>query len=100
VTPIAVNEHLAHLLTIQGGLLDAYLEQNLGARYAYVAIVFELAPGARLRAVTNLRDVLAARAILQDCAWSTARAFYGDVVELDRVPQLVEAEPVVLSEGE
>lgn len=36
---LGVNPDLAHLLEIQGALLDAYLSQNLGKRFAYVIYV-------------------------------------------------------------
>jgi len=62
--PIAVNEHLAHLLQVQGGLLDAYLEQNLGTRFAYVILVREQEPPGHLRAVTNVANRAAARDML------------------------------------
>ena len=91
VTPVAVNEHLAHLLTIQGGLLDAYLEQNLGARYAYAIIVWDQTPGAPLRAVTNCAASPVVRSALRDLTFAAARATRGGPLPLERSPVFVDA---------
>jgi len=89
--PIGINEHLAHLMQVQGGLLDAYLEQNLGTRYAYAIFVWEPGAPARVRGVTNCdpRDVRAAQRYLQEVA--DARAHASHVVALDRSPLFIDA---------
>jgi hypothetical protein len=92
VTPVGVNEHLAHLLQVQGGLLDAYLEQNLGARYAYAIVVWEQSPGSKLRAVTNLKEAGIVRMLLQDLAWCAARRPRGGEIPLERSPMFVDPE--------
>jgi hypothetical protein len=90
--PIAVNEHLAHLLQVQGGLLDAYLEQNLGARYAYCIMVWEQAPPSRLRVVTNMASVRKLRAILKGFTPGIRDNHSGAPLELERAPVFVDAE--------
>lgn len=72
MTAIAVDEHLAHLLLVQGGLLDAYLEQNLGQRYAYVITVYETEQPRRVRAVTNVQDHGAIRQVVRELQASKA----------------------------
>ena len=87
MTPISVNEHLAHLLQVQGGLLDAYLEQNLGTRFAYVILVREQDAPAQLRAVTNICNGAAARAML------AGRCVDVESLILDRSPTFVDLGP-------
>lgn len=66
--PIGPNEQLARLLEIQGGLLDAQLEQNMGARFGYAILVWDTSAPARLRAVTNLATTAPLRPPLRDLA--------------------------------
>lgn len=49
-----VNPTLAHLLEIQGGLLDAYLSQNLGKRFAYVIYVVPVDLNGPVAGVSNI----------------------------------------------
>lgn len=85
-----VNEHLAHLLQVQGGLLDAYLEQNLGARYAYAIMVWEPSAPSRVRTVTNIRDAQDLRAVVKAVTW-LAPHVEGDSIPLERAPTFVDA---------
>jgi hypothetical protein len=86
---IAVNEHLAQLLLVQGGLLDAYLEQNLGTRYAYAILVCETASPRRVRAVTNFANPAPIRALLADLAAASA-VESGEAIAVDRSPRFVD----------
>lgn len=73
MTGVAANEHLAHLLEVQAGLLDAYLEQNLGERYACAIVVWQQNPPARVRVVTNVQDCPAQlRALVREHAQHVA----------------------------
>lgn len=87
--PIAVNEHLAHLMQVQGGLLDAYLEQNLDKRFAYLIVCWEQLPPSQVRAVTNAGDM---RALVRDLADRLNR-LDGDALALDRRPTFVDLGP-------
>lgn len=44
----------AHLLEIQGQLIDAHLVQNMGERYGYVLIVFPVRLPGDVQLVTNV----------------------------------------------
>ena len=91
---MTANEHLAHLLQVQGGLLDAYLEQNLGRRYAYVILAWEQDPPIRLRVVTNLQTINAETARQQAQAWvARINALPEYVVPLDRSPRFLDLGP-------
>jgi len=90
MSPIAVNEHLAHLLMVQGGLLDAYLEQNLGQRFAYTIIVYECDEPRRVRGVTNVLHHANIRALL-DSLNATAAIVDGEPIEVERSPRFLDA---------
>jgi hypothetical protein len=91
MSPVAVNEHLAKLLQVQGGLLDAYLEQNLGDRYAYTIIVWAPLRPTHPRAVTNVHRPRRVRAALREFSTKIAQADTREqAVELDRAPILVD----------
>jgi len=47
------DARLAHLLNIQGQLLDRFLEQNLGGRYFYCIVVSPAEHCAQLSAISN-----------------------------------------------
>jgi hypothetical protein len=47
------DARLAHLLDIQGQLLDRFLEQNLGGRYFYCIVVSPAGTPAQVSAITN-----------------------------------------------
>ena len=79
------DEHLAHLLLVQGGLLDAYLEQNLGKRYAYAILVCETVDPRRVRAVTNFHDLNPARGMLARLSGSRL-VTSPQAIEVDRSP--------------
>ena len=49
-----VNPTLAHLLEIQGALLDSYLYQNLGVRYAYVIYAVPIGLDGPVAGVSNI----------------------------------------------
>jgi hypothetical protein len=87
---IGVDEHLAHLLLVQGGLLDAYLEQNLGRRYAYAITVTETDFPRRVRTVTNWQDPGPVRQVVQQLALSAA-AESSAPIAVDRSPRFVDA---------
>lgn len=87
---MTANEHLAHLLLVQAGLLDAYLEQNLGARYAYCIMVWEQAPPSRVRAVTNVRDHRPINTLLREMSDFAPPADGAEPLALERAPTFVE----------
>lgn len=66
MSPIAVNQALAHLLQVQGGLIDAYLSQNLGKRYAFALVVLEQDAPRHVAGVTNLHATDLVRAQMFD----------------------------------
>jgi len=90
---IAVNAQLAHLLEVQGGLLDAYLEQNLGTRYAYCIMVWEQAPPSQLRVVTNMASVRKLHTLLQGFPATVRDNPSGAPLELERGPVFVDTGP-------
>lgn len=90
MTPVGLNEQLAHLLQVQGGLLDAYLEQNLGGRYAYVIVVWEQAAPSRVRAVTNVRDSWPLQMLVREVADFAPPKEGDEPVPLDRSPLFVD----------
>lgn len=91
MSPVAVDEHLAHLLQVQGGLLDAYLEQNLGHRFAYAIMVWEPSAPSRVRTVTNIHDQADLRGVVKAVTW-LAPHVEGDTIPLDRAPAFVDSE--------
>lgn len=93
MNPIAVNEDLAHLLRVQGGLLDAYLEQNLGKRFAYCILVWEQAPPSRVRAVTNVQDHRYIAPLVREVSDFAPPADGAEPVVLDRGPMFVDTGP-------
>jgi hydrogenase/urease accessory protein HupE len=54
MNPVAADPPLAHLLEVQGGLLDAYLKQNLGKRFAYAIFVVPVDLAGAVVAVSNV----------------------------------------------
>lgn len=90
MTPAALNERLAHLLQVQGGLLDAYLEQNLGRRYAYAIVVWEQGGAAGARGVTNVRARGELRHLVREADRIASRERV-HATELDRSPLFVDA---------
>lgn len=87
---MTTNEHLAHLLLVQGGLLDAYLEQNLGARFGYCIMVWEQAPPSRVRAVTNMRDHVPMATLVREVADFAPPLDGEEPLALERAPTFVD----------
>jgi hypothetical protein len=88
---VPVDEHLAHLLLVQGGLLDAYLEQNLGKRFAYAIVAFECDEPRRVRGVTNVVHHANIRALLTDLNASCA-VVDGEPIEVERSPRFLDTD--------
>ena len=79
-----MSPQLHRLLSIQSALLDKYLEQNLGERYAYLILV---APGRgefHVGAISNLAD----RTLVEPIAMQFAERLSGS-----RVCEVVEIGP-------
>jgi len=93
MTPVAINERLAHLLTVQGGLLDAYLEQNMGARYAYCILVWEQVAPSRVRAVTNVQDHRYIAPLVREVADFATPPEGAEPIVLDHGPMFVDTGP-------
>lgn len=51
-----MTPQLHELLSIQGRILDKYLEQNLGERFAYVILVAPQAGAPLVGSISNLAD--------------------------------------------
>ena len=86
---VGVNPDLAHLLEVQGGLLDAYLQQNLGVRFAYVIYVVPADLSGPVAGVSNCHAPLIERGA-DFAASQFSKLAAGATLEVEAKPRAVQ----------
>jgi hypothetical protein len=92
MNPVAVNPTLAHLLEVQAALLDAYLSQNLGKRFAYVIYVVPTDLSGPVAGVSNCHAPLVEEGA-DFAVRQLAQLTPGAVIEVDATPRTVQGLP-------
>jgi hypothetical protein len=86
-----MNPKLHSLLSIQGELLDNYLEQNMGERYAYVIVAIPAQGPFNLSVLTNFRDRELIEPVLRDFATRLTGSRPEEIIEVNKHPLAHEA---------
>jgi hypothetical protein len=77
-----IDNQLAHLLDIQGQLLDKFLEQNLGKRYFYCIVVSPTGEPAHVSAISNVANRDLVTPMLRELARTLTGVEPDEIVDL------------------
>jgi hypothetical protein len=83
-----MSPQLHRLLSIQGALLDKFLEQNLGERYAYLILVGPAHGTFDVGALTNLADATLVEPVAVQFAERVGKGRVTQIVQLSHAQAL------------